>query len=225
MRLETATALAGVTGDTVHSALLAATKDQNARVRARALTSLAASKDPSLANVYQQFLNDQSYGVIRAAAAALGQTKTPEAYEALVKLMDVPSWRDTIRASALNGLASLADKRGLDLGMRYVGKGNRTQVRAAAMRLLGVVGKDDPRVFPLISESVGQAFDKGDFAMATASAEALVTLGDPRGIEVFDQLLKNAADIPQLKTVVMQFQERLRRAMQTPANTTARPQQ
>src|SRR5437667_433715 len=117
VRLEAATALNG--SKAARQALLTATKDANARVRAQAVKSLATTRDATLADTYQQLLNNQSYAVIRAAASALGQTKSPTAYDALMKIIDAPSWRDTIRASALTGLAALGDKRALDLGFKY----------------------------------------------------------------------------------------------------------
>jgi aminopeptidase N len=222
MRVESATALARG-GDSTRAALMTATKDQNAKVRARAIKSLAVSKDPALANIYQQSLKDQSYAVIREAALALGQTKDPAAYDALVKLLDVASWRDTVRASALGGLAALGDKRAVDLGFRYFGAGNRPQVKAAALRVLGATGKDDARVFSLISGTLGQALDKLDFGLVVGSAEALVGLGDQRGIAVFDDMLKKSGDIPQLQAVLSQFQERLRQSTQGPSTPPARP--
>jgi aminopeptidase N len=221
MRLESAGSL-GRGGDKGRAALILATKDQNARVRARAITSLAASKDPALATVYQQFLNDQSYAVIRAAAIALGQTKDPGAYEALLKLLDMPSWRDNIKASGLSGLASLGDKRALDLGFRYASKGNRAPLRSAAFRIIGAGGKDDPRAFGLISEALNDAVEKRDFGLASAAADALVTLGDARGLAVFDDLMKKTTD-GQIRGFLSQFQERLRRSAQGPANTPSRP--
>ncbi|MGI8734949.1 MAG: HEAT repeat domain-containing protein [Pyrinomonadaceae bacterium] len=74
MRVEAALALSGVPGDAARRALLGATKDKKAAVRERAIMSLAATKDSSLAYVYKQFLTDERYAVIRAAALALGQT-------------------------------------------------------------------------------------------------------------------------------------------------------
>ncbi|HEV7842312.1 MAG TPA: M1 family aminopeptidase, partial [Pyrinomonadaceae bacterium] len=70
MRVEAAGALSGVAGDTARSALLAAAKDRDAHVRARAIASLGASKDPSLASVYLEHLSDESYATIREAARA-----------------------------------------------------------------------------------------------------------------------------------------------------------
>lgn len=219
VRFEAATALAGVKDSSARNALIAATKDPNARVRARAITSLASSKDPSLSGLYQQFLTDQSYGVIRAAASALGDTKSPGAYESLTKLLEVPSWRDNIKASALSGLGTLQDKRALDIAFRYAEKGNSPQVRAAALRLLGKIGKDNAKAFTLISETATQAFGSGDFNLGTASAEALVSLGDPRGLVVLDQISQSASGTPQLRELLSQFQERLRKVTTTGAST------
>ena len=214
VRVELAAALAGTPGDLVRQALLQATKDKRAAVRARAVTSLAASNDASLAGVYTQLLNDESYAVIRTAALALGQTKGPSAYDALVKLMDTPSWRDNIKASALSGLGAFGDKKALEIGLRSAGKGNQPQVKAAALRLLGNVGKDDSRVYPLITESLTQALDRTDFSLAFAAAEALVSLGDKRGLPLLDQLFKTYEGVPQIQGLIRTFQDQLRKKIE-----------
>src|SRR5712691_1585379 len=184
-RLEAATALNG--SKDAKDALLTATKDANARVRAQAFKSLATTVDATLADTYQQLLHDQSYAVIRAAAAALGQTKSPTAYDSLMKLIAAPSWRDTIRASALSGLAALGDKRALDLGFKYFASENPAGVRAAAASLLGAIGKDDPRTFPLISGARTESVERRSFNLLAGEGEALVTLGDERGIAFFQE--------------------------------------
>jgi aminopeptidase N len=211
-RQEAVTALSGVKD--AKDALLTATKDVNARVRARAVNSLAATKDESLADAYRQLLNDQSYGVIRAAAAALGQTKRPDAYDSLMKLVDTPSWRDSIRASALSGLAALGDKRALDLGFKYYGPGNPSGVRAAALSLLGATGKEDPRTFPLVSDALKEAVERQN-GMFFGAAEALVSLGDERGLTVFQEISKKVP--PQIISVVADYESRLRAKLAPPS--------
>ena len=206
-RLEAATWLNGLTE--AKDALLAATRDANARVRARAVTSLAATKDSSLAGAYQQLLADQSYAVIRAAAVALGQTKSPAAYDPLVKLIDAPSWRDTIRASALSGLAALGDKRALDPGLKYYAVGNRGAVRTAALAVLGAAGKDDPRVFPILSAALTEGVEKRNFGLFFGAAEALVSLGDERGLALFQDVSKKAGTPPQIVGAISGFETRL----------------
>jgi len=213
LRVEAANSLAAVKSDSARAALVAATKDRDARVRAKAVQSLTNFKDSSLVSLYQQLLNDESYGVIKAAAAALGQTKSPAAYDVLVKLFDTPSWHDNIKTSALGGLATLEDNRAVGLAFKYSEKGNYSPVRAAALRLLGKVGRDDSRAFTMISETIGQAVEKRDFALAVASAEALVSLGDSRGLAVLEKISASGTNSPQLKNLINQFHELLQKGI------------
>jgi aminopeptidase N len=213
-RLEAVGSLNGLTE--ARDTLLAATKDADARVRARAVTSLAATKDASLAPIYQQLLSDRSYGVIKAAALALGQTKSPDAYDSLLKLIDTPSWRDTIRTSALSGLAALADKRALDAGLKYYAPGNRAGVRAAALTLLGATGKDDPRVFPILNAALTEAAEKRSFGLFFGAAEGLVSLADERGLAAFQDLRKKAGVPPQMVGAISGFETRLRAKLAPP---------
>jgi len=213
VRVNAATALADVKAPSTRKALIAATADADARVRARAVASLAVSRDPSLASLYLKLINEQSYAVIKAAALALGDTKSPEAYVALAKLLDQPSWRGNIRASALSGLGELRDKRSLDVALRYAVAGNANQVRAAALRLLGRVGGDEPSAFKLIAEAAGKAFESDDYNLAIAAGDALVSLGDPKGLPVLEQISQNSGISGRLRTRLGEYQEALRRSV------------
>jgi aminopeptidase N len=170
---------------------------------------LAATKDATLADTYSQLLNDQSYSVIRATAVALGQTKSSAAYDALTRLIDQPSWRDTIRASGLNGLAALGDKRALDLGFKYAAAGNGADVRAAALALLGNTGHDDPRTFPTLSAALTEGFDNRNFPVLSSAANGLVQLGDERALAAFEELRKKNPS-PQVAATVTNFEQRLK---------------
>jgi aminopeptidase N len=219
VRFEAAGALSGVEGNEVRNGLIAATQDQNMRVRARALNSLGAYKDPALAPVFTRHLEDQSYASIRNAALGLGASKSPAAYDALTKLLQTPSWRDAIRAAALNGLAALEDPRALETGFRYATTENRATVRAAALTIIGATGKADQRSFPLISDALRKGVATSNFQLLAAAGNALVTLGDPRGVDVFEEVRKGA-DNPQLQGFIMQMEERLKKKLQ-PAGPTA----
>lgn len=213
MRVDIATALSGVHGSDTRAALIAATKDKNALVRASAVNALAKIKDPQLASTYLALLSDQSYATVSAAANALGETKDPAAYDALVKLLDTTSWHDQIRAYGLSGLAKLEDKRALELGVRYAGAGNWPLVRAQAVRLVGAVGKNDPRSFQLVSDAFKRAAATLDFQLGNAAGEALVSLGDPRGVEAIEEGIKNLSN-PQIQGFFRRFEEQLRQAAQ-----------
>lgn len=194
VRKDAAEFLKGVNNSAARAALLKATKDAKPAVRAQAIESLSQSKDATLASLYQGFLSDESYAVIRAAALALGETKAPNADAALTRLLDVPSWRDTIRLSGLRGLAALGDKRSLEVGLRYAAGGNAPDVRIAALDLLGAIGKNDPRTFQRVAEIFAQAFTSNNRRLITSGAEALVDLGDPRAIEVFEEARRKSTD-------------------------------
>ncbi len=213
IRVDAATALASVKEPGAREALVAATRDQNARVRARAITSLASSPDPTLASLYENLLSDPSYAVIKAAALALGQTRSPGAYDALAKLLNIPSWRENIKVSALSGLAALQDKRALEVAFHYAEKGNSVAVRGAAIRLLGRLGSEDPRAFTLITETATKAFPAGDSNLATAAGEALVSLGDPRGLAVLEQIGRDESLTSRRKEQISQYQQQLRKVV------------
>jgi aminopeptidase N len=221
VRLNAATSLGDLKDPAARAALVAATRDANARVRAGAVASLAKSKDATLASLYEKLLNDQSYAVIKAAALALGQTRDSRAYEALSKLIGATSWRDNIRVSALSGMAELQDKRALDVALRYADTGNPVSLRAAALRLLGKVGGGNPKAFSLIAEAATKAFATGDFNLMPAAGEALVSLGDPRGLEVLEQIGHSVSLSERQKQQISLYQEQLRKLVAGAAGSDA----
>jgi HEAT repeat protein len=222
IRLEAATVLTPK-GEIARRALTTAATEENAKVRAKAIMTLATSKDPSLNTAYIQSLKDQSYAVIGAAAVALGETKSAEAYPALAKLIAEPSWRDSIKISALNGLAALGDNRGLEVGLKFAEKGNPPAVRAAALKAVGAVAKSDARAYSVLSLALSESLQKADSTVASAAAEGLASFGDPRALPLFEEAAKNPNTSSQLRTLLGQLQERLRRIAATPASATRQP--
>lgn len=209
VRVDAAQALGDLQKSEARVALLESVKDKDARVRKAVVTSLTEYKDPSYAGVFLELLSDRSYATSRAAALALGMTKSPRAYDALRALTTVASWRDTIRASGLNGLAALGDARALDLGLAFASTSNPNEVRLAALALLGAVGKNDPRVFPIVSEAFTRAVSSGSTRSTDAIANALVELGDPRALQVF-QAARNVTKKPEFQFIISQFEQQMR---------------
>lgn len=145
MRANAATSLKFASGDEARAALLAATKDTDARVRTAALSSLGARTEAALADLYLEHLNDQSYATVRAAAIALAQTKSPLAYDALVKLAQQSSWRNVVCVAALDALAILGDRRAVEIGTTFAAQGQPLAVRRAASSLLASIAKGEAR--------------------------------------------------------------------------------
>ncbi len=189
VRVEAAGALGGLQGERVRQSLLTAAKDQKAAVRARAFAALGESREPKLASMFEAALSDESYAVVGAAAGALGKTKAAGTYDALVKLLGVPSWREKTQAAALNGLNELGDKRALDIALRYAGPEHATEVRKAAVYLLGAVGPHDPRVLPVLLQALHQSFANEDFPLGEAAAETIYNLDDVAGLKSLRDML------------------------------------
>ncbi len=167
-------------------ALKIVAKDKNSLVRAAAISALGRTKDAKFTDIYFNALNDRSYGVIDSAANALAKTGNEKAYDALVKLVNTDLWRDRIRVAGLNGLATLGDKRALELGYKYADKSYSPNIRTNALGIVAATGKDDAKAFPLIFGQFKTALENSDFQSIFGGFQNIIKLGDPRGQEAFD---------------------------------------
>ncbi len=175
--------------DAIVQVLLRAAKDENALIRSDAIDLLGATKDPKYADFYIAALNDRSYGVIDSAAGALGASKSPKAFAALIRLTQTTSWKGRIESAGFNGLSSLADNRGFEASYKFANDKNKNHnARIAALAVVGATGKGDERAFPLIFDQFKVALDANDFNGLTNSIQGIIYLADPRGQQAFDLL-------------------------------------
>jgi aminopeptidase N len=175
--------------DAIVQALLRAAKDEDSLIRSDAIDLLGLTKDPKYADLYLTALNDRSYGVIDSAAGALGASKSPKAFDALIRLTQTPSWKGRIESAGFNGLSSLADKRSFEVSYKFAGdKTKNYNARTAALAVVGATGKGDQRAFPLIFDQFKTALDANDFNGLFSSIQGIIKLADPRGQEAFDLL-------------------------------------
>jgi aminopeptidase N len=175
--------------DATTQALVKLTKDPHAMVRFDAISLLGATKDAKYADTYLAALNDRSYAVIDAAAAALGATKDKRAYDALSKLLNTTSWHGRIQIAGLNGMAALGDPRAFETAYKFAtDKAQPISARTAALMVVGATGKGDSRAFDLIFDGFKKALAVMDEQGLLNSVNAIITLADPRGQEAFDML-------------------------------------
>jgi hypothetical protein len=78
---------------------------------------------------------------------------------------------------------------------------------------LGKIGGDNPQAFGLIAETAEKAFGSDDFTLATAAGEALVSLGNPKGLAVLEQISQNTAIPRQLRSRFDEYRESLRKSV------------
>lgn len=166
--------------------MTAATKDKNSNVRAAAVSGLGFMRDAKYTDTFIAALNDQSYGVIDAAASALARTKNEKSYNSLVKLTETASWKNRIMLAGLQGLAILSDKRAVDLGFKYNDKTYPANVRSAALNVLAASGKGDARIYPLLLDNFKISLENNDFQGIFGGFQGFIRLADPRGQEAFD---------------------------------------
>ena len=184
------------------------TKDKQSLIRGDAIRLLGETQDAKYVPTYLTALNDRSYGVIDQASQALGLTKDARAFDALAKLTSTPSWKGRIANAGLAGLTTLADKRGLDIGLKIAADTSvPLRARRTAYRLIGVAGKGDPRAYPVLSTVIHEAVDAEDQATMVTLTRAIVQLGDPRGQEAFDLLKTRFKDNAQLTGFILQAEK------------------
>jgi aminopeptidase N len=198
----------------VVAALKTAVRDKEAAVRAAAFDLLGSQKAAANADLFIAALNDPSYNVVDQAADALAQTKSPQAFERLTKLLDEPSWQNRVRIAGLNALATLGDKRAFDIGLKYANDNTQPRpVRAAALGVLAATGKGDSRAFPLVFENFKKSLEANDFQSIFTGFTSIIRLADPRGQQAFDlaknKFAKNAQIMSFLTILEAQFKNSL----------------
>ncbi len=198
VRAEVAKALGEMKSDAAREALLAAADAQPSRVRRAVATALGEFRDGAAARALQRCLSgrgDESYYVQAAAAAALGKTLQPGAYNALRRVLGRSSHNDVITAAALGGLASLRDLRAVDELIEYTEWGRHQNARRAAVEALG-------RLAPLAGDSVRlrvrerleRLLDDRSLRVQLAAVTALTALKDTRSVPALRALADSALD-------------------------------
>jgi aminopeptidase N len=200
VRLEATLSLSEMKTDASKASLLEVLQDRNSQVRRAAIKGLGDFNDASLADTFINIIKtDPSYFAIADAARALGQTASAKAYEPLLAATKMVSWKDTIRAGAITGLAALQDPRALDIALQYAAAGNSTEVRLQAMTWLGAIGKGNPKAFEALIAALKEESSSPQLKFSILNA--IVALGDARAIPLLEEALKE----PGLPPFAIQF--------------------
>jgi hypothetical protein len=76
--------------------------------------------------------------------------------------------------------------------------------------VLVATGKSDPRTFDAINDVLRQGFERQSTDLVNSAGEALVGLGDQRGLATFQELARRANGSPQLASALTSYEARLR---------------
>jgi aminopeptidase N len=199
VRVEAVKSLSEFKTEASRAALVEAVKDKDSRIRREAIKGLAAFKDPKLADLYIGIINsDPSYFAIAEAAAALGQSGSPKAFDALSNALKLESWQSTTRAGVLAGFAALEDARALETGLKYASPPNSPVLRTVAFQVVSAAGKGNDRAFDVLIS----ALKEKSLQLRVAAIQALGRLGDARAIPQLEEVAKSVEFPAVLKAVI-----------------------
>ncbi len=207
--------------------LLKLIKDDKPWMRTSALFTLGNTKDPKYADLYLEAFNDNSERVVNAAANALGKSKSPKAFDALVSLKDKPSWKSQSLISALNGLKELGDPRGLAIAYEALKNVHLPRwylatpiwdYPVAAAETLVALGKGDT-AYAMLLDRFKKSMVENDVNDIFANTYLLTIIADPRGQEVYDFLRKKFKNDANAMLAVTNYETQYQTAMKNKTNT------
>lgn len=175
------------------NAVEAALHDRDKRVRLAAEGAAGELKhaDGGIIGALRAMTNDPDPNVEAGALAALGSLKAPGAYAMLVNALHRTSFRETVAAGALRGLAAFGDMRAFGLIEARTAYGTPESERNAAVVALAQLAShaDKPQTaLPTLLEIVQHDPLISTRIMAT---RALGILGDPAAIPVLQRVEAN----------------------------------
>ncbi|HEV3232037.1 MAG TPA: M1 family aminopeptidase [Candidatus Dormibacteraeota bacterium] len=195
VRAEAARALGATRTEAAKQALIAAlgggAATTEARVRTAAATALAAFRgDGEVAAALTAALDDASYYAAAAAARSLGRIRAASSLDGLRRALTLDSHRDVIRATALDGLASLRDATVLPEILELARPGWFSRLRAAALLQAANLARNLPpeQRTPAREAAEAALFDPLYFVRRGA-IQALVVLGDAAAVGPLRALL------------------------------------
>lgn len=175
--------------------LTAIIQKERSWLKAAAVGMLGATGDQQFADVYISMLRDTSDRVVNSASVALGKSKSPNAFDALLKLRERPSWKRQSLMACLNGLAALNDPRGAGIALAAL-KNNQSprwflangwDYPLIAAQTLAALGKG-AEGFPIVEERLNLAIAEQQTDDIFEQILLLSALGDERGIDVIAKL-------------------------------------
>jgi aminopeptidase N len=190
---EAAGALGAMGSARAFQALAALIDVKHPKVRRAVVTALGEFKTEAAAKLLADRLikGDESVLVEAELARSAGRTKRKElVYDALVTAMGRESWRDVVRAGAIDGFARARAKEAIALiephSLRSASLGTR---RTAVMAMAELGHKDR-----VVREKLEQLVDLNDPYFTPELFRALVKLGDADALAVIEQAIGKSID-------------------------------
>jgi aminopeptidase N len=196
VRAAAARALGRIRGDAARDALLTARGQREPKVRRAVASALGEWRgDDPVAAALATWADagDPSLFVEGQAALALGRVRAPAALEVLPRLLARPSYQDTVRVRAIEGLAASGEETALPVLLGALRPAATFQVRRAAVTALARLCEGTPQA-RRAREAIEVALTDRDFRVRMDAALALAELGDARAVEKLERAAAHELD-------------------------------
>ena len=202
VQAQAASALGALGSEEALDALLACVDVRDRRARRGVIGALGefrdeppASRGARAAEALERVLRegDASYYVEAAAAAALGKTRSPPAFDALERALEKESHNSIIRVRAFEGFGELRDQRALPIAVEWSAYGRPTRARSSATACLGKLGRYAERKEPAL-DRLTELLDDLSLPVRLAAVAALQELGEDRAIPALERLAGRELD-------------------------------
>jgi aminopeptidase N len=164
-------------------------EEKEPELRASVVQALGSFKEtPEItAKLESVAKDDASYRARAAALGAIGQMKTPKAYETLTVAVDSESPDGFLRDAALRALGPLGDDKAVPLLREWAAPGKDTRSREAAINSLARLQKNNKE----ITNQIASYLNDSEFRVRLASIFALGSRGDASALPALESLLKS----------------------------------
>jgi aminopeptidase N len=192
--VEVASALGSSRAPSARETLLDGVGHAHPKVRRAVADALGHWRDEGVADALLGMRDDRSYFVVAAALHALGKTRSPRAFDALVRGIATPSWNETIASGAVRGLGALAEARALPVLREALEPARPESLRRAAVTAIGQLGTQVDAVRTEVVDAIERALRDRSHLVRVAAFAAAKRLGDRRLLPALDQLAESADD-------------------------------
>jgi len=198
VQAEAARALGTMRSTIARDALLGCLKVKHPKARRGVVAALGQfRRDEAVAEALERILRkgDESYYVEAAAAHALGQTRSPRAFEVLRDVaMRKESMNDVIRANALTGFSELKDERALPIAIEWTRRGKSNPVRGVATAVLGKLGQLSDRAKDEAYDRLVELLDDDWLRVRLNAVAALAELKETKAVSELERLRDRELD-------------------------------
>jgi aminopeptidase N len=214
--VEVAAALGGSYAPSARETLLQNVGHPHPKVRRAIADALGTWRDAEVASALLALRDDPSYFVVASALHALGKTRDPRAFDALVAGLATRSWNEVIAGGAARGLAELADPRALPLLVEAVGPSRPEPLRRAAVGALARLGTLVDATRTEAVATVERVLADPAYLVRVAAYSAAERLEDARLLPALDRLAVTESD-GRLRRDAAEAAIRIREAEKKPA--------